>query len=92
MKPESTPSPYTPQPNQKTVSREQFEKIKKMLGVDSLLIVLEEKSNDCTGDACLGHFTFFRSTGFNWHNIAGIGTTMIDYAEQISNSHKDAKD
>lgn len=92
MKDKLTPSPYGPQPGNLTVSKEQFEQIKKLLNVEALMIVAEEKTNDCTGEPCMGHYTFFRSDGFSEHNVAGIGNTMMDYAKPISVSHKTIDD
>lgn len=88
MKDELIPSPYSPQPNRKLVTKEQFEQVKKLLGVESLLIVAEEKLNDCDGVNCLGHFTFFISDGFNEHNLGGIGATLQEAAIDISTSYK----
>ncbi len=87
MKDGLVPSSFGPQKN-KEITREQFDKIKKELGVEALIIITEDKSNECDGKSCLGHFTFFRAEGFNPHNIAGIGNTMMDYADEISTSNK----
>lgn len=82
------PSPYGPSNNSKEVTKEVFERIRKELGVECLLLVVETKANDCDGDDCMGHMTFFRSEGFNPHNLAGIGAAMMDNAEEISKSNK----
>lgn len=83
-----TPSPYGPQPNQKSIDRATFDRIKKELGVASLLIVMEDAANDCNGANCLGHMTFFRSEGFNEHNLGGVGEVLINYGKEISKSNE----
>lgn len=84
------PSPFGPKSN-KVITKETFEKIKKLLGVESLFIATEDQVNNCDGRACLGHMTYFRSVGFNPHNLRGISECLMDYAEEIAASHENDK-
>lgn len=82
-----TPSTYGPQKNRE-ITKEEFDRIKKELGVECLILITEDKANDCDGKGCLGHYTFFRSEGFNEHNVRGIGDTMMEHAEEIVKSNQ----
>lgn len=88
MKEGLVPSPYGPSHKQISITKEKFESIMKDLGVESMLLVVEAEKNDCNGTNCLGHITFFRSEGFNVHNLGGIGMTVMDYSQEISESNQ----
>ncbi len=82
------PSPYSPSHDEFKIDKETFEQVMKFLGVESLLIIAEKKKNNCNGVDCLGHYTFFRSEGFNEHNLAGIGQVLTEYPLDVSKSNQ----
>lgn len=71
----------------KSVSREQFELIRKFLGVECLFIAVDDKMHDCK-DGCPGHFVHLRSAGFTEPQLRGLSHSLHNDAENISTSHK----
>jgi hypothetical protein len=84
-------SPLQTTTGSKSVSRKQFEEIKRMLGVESLLIVADEHKHICDPSICMGHWFYFRSDGFTSEQLGGVAQALSQGSDEIAKSHEKDK-
>jgi hypothetical protein len=73
-----------PTNHNKIVSKKQFEEIKRILGVECLLIVIDEKKHDCDPTTCMRHWFYIRSDGFMPQHLHGISHVLMDGSDEIA--------
>lgn len=81
-------SPYSPNLPGKPIPKGYLEKIKRDLGVDCVVLAVENSQTNCS-DICLGHMTQIVSTGLSERGLEGIGQAFIDHAPKIIRESKD---
>jgi hypothetical protein len=78
-----------PTSHNKIVSREQFEEIKRILDIECLLIVIDEKKHECDPTTCMGHWFYIRSDGFTPQQLHGISHVLMEGSDEIARSHQE---
>lgn len=86
---ENNLSPYQPTATQVKITREQFEQIKTMLGVECLFIATDAKVHDCDMQKCTGHVVSFRSDGFSDQQLNGLSQSLFHNSTMVASSHHD---
>ena len=74
------PSPYVnPRTaSEKVITQEEMDSIKKLLGVECLLIVADTKKHECDPNKCTGHKYSIRQNGFSQEQLLGFFVGAAD--------------
>ena len=74
-------SPYSPTISSKRISDEELEQVKKILGMNSVLIVADSDPRPCDPETCMGHKYEFRRSGMSHEQIIGMAHSIIESYE-----------
>lgn len=76
MKNESVKSPLQPTRNKRTLTNEDMEAVRKLLGVHSVFIAVDTEEHTCTPETCVGHDVYVRSIGFKKPFLDGFISSL----------------